>query len=351
MDTHTETTTDKLIELVSFRLGDEEFAVDIEKVQEINRMVEITKLPEAPHYCEGVINLRGNVIPVLDLRRKFDMAGKERDKDTRIIVCDTEKGVFGMIVDEVQEVLRLQSSTIEPAPDIVTSSTEDYVIGVAKLEKRMIIFLDISRIAAESGDALRPIIDQCNSTKIKITENSIDADPNVSGGTGIERKAIMNSIESIVTKLKKTANELDEKTYELTSASKEVTDCAEATVKAAEHMSDLIGKQALHASEVSSTVNEAITIFTEAWNASNSNAEKLTELIKTIRTETENARQSVEAGIEVVNESRALADKAGNFLNNAVDMSQQAMGLIEQNDSPQGKVATKIKRTKQPVTA
>lgn len=351
MNTQTETTTGKLIEFVSFRLDEEEFVIDIARVQEINRMVEITKLPEVPHYCEGVINLRGKVIPVLDLRRKFDMEGKKWDKNTRIIVCDTENGVFGMIVDEVQEVLRLQSSTIEPAPDIVTSSAADYIVGVAKLDERLLIFLDISRIAAETGKSLKTVIDQCDPTEIMITENSTDTDLDISGDTGIERKATMSSIESIVTKLRKTTNELDKNSNELTLACNGVTDCALATVQAAEHLSGLIGKHAQQAGEVSKTVEETITAFTEAWNSSNSNTERLTELIKTIQAETENARKSVEESIDVVNKGREIAHKAGGSLSNAFNMSQQAMSLIEQIDSPVNKVTTKKKRTRKPVTA
>ena len=105
---------DELIQLVSFGLDQEEFGIDILKVQEINRMVEITKVPQAPSYCEGVINLRGKVIPVIDLRKKFEMEVREWDKDTRIIVCDVDGEQVGMIVDSVDEVLRIPSSTIEP---------------------------------------------------------------------------------------------------------------------------------------------------------------------------------------------------------------------------------------------
>jgi len=143
---------DDLIQLVSFRLGQEEFGIDILKVQEINRMVEITKVPQAPHYCEGVINLRGKVIPVVDLRKKFDMETAEWDKNTRIIVCDVNGNVVGLIVDAVEEVLRVQSSTIEPPPEIITSAACDYIKGVAKMEKRLLIFLDITKIANELNE-------------------------------------------------------------------------------------------------------------------------------------------------------------------------------------------------------
>jgi len=145
------TAGDDLIQLVSFNLGSEEFGIDILKVQEINRMVEITRVPQAPHYVEGVINLRGKVIPVIDLRTKFGLEGKAKDKNTRIMVCDVKGNVIGMIVDSVSEVLRIPKSTVEPPPAIAAGSNidEQYISGVVKLEGRLLLFLDISRIAAD----------------------------------------------------------------------------------------------------------------------------------------------------------------------------------------------------------
>lgn len=140
---------EELTQLVSFDLDGEEFGIDILRVQEINRMVEITKVPQVPHYVEGVINLRGKVIPVINLRKKFDLNLREWDKDTRIIVCDVDGDVIGMVVDAVSEVLRIPKSTIEPPPSIVKSIDSDYVSGVVKLEKSLLIFLDISRLAKE----------------------------------------------------------------------------------------------------------------------------------------------------------------------------------------------------------
>ncbi|MBD3257324.1 chemotaxis protein CheW, partial [candidate division GN15 bacterium] len=127
-----------LIQLVSFKLGQEVFGIDILRVQEINRMAEITKVPQAPPYCEGVINLRGKVIPIIDLRRKFGLEEIERTKNTRIIVCDVDGGMVGMVVDAVDEVLRIPGSTIEPAPSIVASVDADYIQGVAKLDGRLL---------------------------------------------------------------------------------------------------------------------------------------------------------------------------------------------------------------------
>ncbi len=154
MKEHEQEQNDELIQLVSFRLGDEEFGIDILKVQEIDRMTDITQVPQAPHYCEGVINLRGKVIPVIDLRRRFGLESKERDRETRIVVCDVATAVIGMIVDSVQEVLRISSSIIEPPPDIVTSVDSQYIKGVAKLEERLLIFLDISGVAGEMNEVM-----------------------------------------------------------------------------------------------------------------------------------------------------------------------------------------------------
>lgn len=134
------------LQLVSFNIGSEEFGVDILKVQEINRMVEITKVPQAPHYVEGVINLRGKVIPIIDLRKRFSLELKEADKNTRIVVVDIGGNILGMIVDSVSEVLRLPANTIEPPPDLVTGINAEYINGVAKLEDRLLIFLDLSKV-------------------------------------------------------------------------------------------------------------------------------------------------------------------------------------------------------------
>ncbi|MDX9857019.1 MAG: chemotaxis protein CheW [candidate division Zixibacteria bacterium] len=136
----------ELLQLVSFNIGSEEFGVDILKVQEINRMVDITKVPQAPHYVEGVINLRGKVIPIIDLRKRFSLEVKAHDKNTRIVVVDIGGNIMGMIVDAVSEVLRLPSDTIEPPPELVTGINSEYIKGVAKLEDRLLIFLDLSKV-------------------------------------------------------------------------------------------------------------------------------------------------------------------------------------------------------------
>ncbi len=136
----------EILQLVSFNVGTEEFGIDILKVQEINRMVDITRVPRAPQFVEGIINLRGKVIPIIDIRKRFNMELAEHDKNTRIVVVDIAGQIMGMVVDSVSEVLRIPASTIEPTPEVVSSIDSDYIRGVAKLEDRLLIYLDLSKI-------------------------------------------------------------------------------------------------------------------------------------------------------------------------------------------------------------
>jgi purine-binding chemotaxis protein CheW len=136
----------ELLQLVSFNIGDEEFGVDILKVQEINRMVEVTRVPNAPDYVEGVINLRGKVIPIIDLRKRLGLTQKNSDKDTRIIVVELNQKVIGFIVDSVSEVLRINKSITEPPPRMVAGIESDYITAIGKLEDRLLILLDLEKI-------------------------------------------------------------------------------------------------------------------------------------------------------------------------------------------------------------
>jgi len=136
---------DEILQLVSFKIGSEEFGVDILKVQEINRMLQITKVPNTPDFIEGVINLRGRVIPVIDLRVKLNMTKKEHDKQTRIIVVELEDKTVGFLVDEVSEVLRIPKSITEAPPELVANVNSEYITAVGKLEDRLIILLDLEK--------------------------------------------------------------------------------------------------------------------------------------------------------------------------------------------------------------
>jgi len=137
---------DELMQLVTFSIGEEEFGVDILKVQEIIRTMEITKVPKAPNFVEGVINLRGKVIPIIDLRRRFGLSSKEHDKHTRIIVIEINNMIVGFVVDSVSEVLRIPASTVEPPPAVVAGMESEYISGVGKLQDRLLILLDLDRL-------------------------------------------------------------------------------------------------------------------------------------------------------------------------------------------------------------
>lgn len=136
----------ELLQLVSFKIANEEFGVDILNVQEINKMTTITKVPNSPHFVEGVINLRGRVIPVVNLRVKLSMTNKEYDKDTRIIVVDLEGKTVGFLVDSVSEVLRIPRNIIEPPPSMVAGVNSTYITAVGKLEDRLLILLDLNKV-------------------------------------------------------------------------------------------------------------------------------------------------------------------------------------------------------------
>jgi purine-binding chemotaxis protein CheW len=138
--------TGEILQLVSFKIGNEEFGVNILNVQEINKMTQITKVPNAPEFVEGVINLRGRVIPVINLRTRLKLEKKESDKDTRIIVVDIEKNTVGFIVDGVSEVLRIPVSITEAPPEIVAGVDSEFIKSVGKLEDRLLILIDLDKI-------------------------------------------------------------------------------------------------------------------------------------------------------------------------------------------------------------
>ena len=137
---------DKLAQLVTFIIGEEVYAVEILKVQEIIRLMDITRIPKAPDFVEGVINLRSRVIPVIDLRRRFKLAARPHDKDTRIIILEVYGVVVGFGVDSVSEVLRIPANTIDQAPPILAGHEQDYIKGVGKIQDRLLIFLDLENL-------------------------------------------------------------------------------------------------------------------------------------------------------------------------------------------------------------
>lgn len=140
---------DQILQLVTFMIGNEEYAVDILYVQEINRMIQITKVPNAPEFVEGVINLRGRVIPVIDLRTRLGMEKKEQDNNSRIIVIEVQGNTLGFLVDAVKEVLRIPSSITEVPPELVSTINSEYIKSVGKLEDRLLILIDLEKIFAQ----------------------------------------------------------------------------------------------------------------------------------------------------------------------------------------------------------
>lgn len=142
--------SEELLQLVSFKLGDAEFGVDILRVQEINKMMDLTVVPNTPSFVEGVVNLRGRIIPVINLRSKLGMPVREYDTETRIIVVELDDKTIGFIVDEVNEVLRIPKSITEQPPQIVSGVDSEYITAIGKLEDRLLILLDLTRILSNA---------------------------------------------------------------------------------------------------------------------------------------------------------------------------------------------------------
>ncbi len=139
------------LQLVTFRLANEEYGLPITKVQEINRLVPVTKLPQTPSFMEGIINLRGRIIPVIDLRKRFELPITAHDEDTRIIIVEINGQTVGVTVDAVTEVVRISTANVEPPPQSVTVNSR-YISGVGKQDGRLIILLEIDQILSEQEE-------------------------------------------------------------------------------------------------------------------------------------------------------------------------------------------------------
>lgn len=138
------------VQLVSFELGDETFAVDVSQVREIVRLERITGLPSMPDFIEGVVNLRGQITTVLDLKKRFSMGEVERGPQARIIIGEVESLQFGIMVDSVSEVIRVSPENIVPPPKILTGNIDSgYLKGICKLPDTLIMLLDMNTILSE----------------------------------------------------------------------------------------------------------------------------------------------------------------------------------------------------------
>ena len=141
---------DETVQVIVFNLGGERYGVDVSQVREIIKPSQITRIPNAPDFIEGVINLRGQITTIVNLRKRFGMEPKPIDNDTRIIVVEFDNAAIGMMVDTVTEVKYLSTSDIEPLPDIITAREEaKFLKGVGKLPDGLLIMIDLNKVLSE----------------------------------------------------------------------------------------------------------------------------------------------------------------------------------------------------------
>jgi len=137
------------MQLVSFNLGEETYGIEITKIREIILMGQITQIPETPHYIKGLINLRSTVIPVIDLRARFGLAGGDQTDESRIMVLNVGNRTIGIVVDAVSEVLRVSGDQISEAPPTVASLGNEYMTGLVRLKEQLLILLDVDKLFGE----------------------------------------------------------------------------------------------------------------------------------------------------------------------------------------------------------
>lgn len=137
---------DSILQCVTFRLQDEIYGINVMQVQEVLRVTEIAPVPGAPHYVLGIINLRGNVVTVVDTRERLGLDAKEMDESTRIVIIEAEKLVVGILVDAVAEVVDLRMSEIESAPSVGNDESSKYIQGVASREGELLILVDLNKL-------------------------------------------------------------------------------------------------------------------------------------------------------------------------------------------------------------
>jgi purine-binding chemotaxis protein CheW len=150
-------------QFISFTVGDEEYGLELPRVREVIRPREITRLPRAPSFVRGIINLRGDVIPIFDLRDKFCLPPREEDEDTRVIVVEVEGRHVGMVVDTASQVVRIPVADIEPPPAMLGGFRQEHLGGIGKLENRLVILLNVDRIlSGEERIALHAAADEAD---------------------------------------------------------------------------------------------------------------------------------------------------------------------------------------------
>jgi purine-binding chemotaxis protein CheW len=144
----------KSLEFLAFRLGQEEYGVDIQKVQELRGYDTVTRIANAPEHIKGVINLRGIIVPIVDMRIKFRLEAPSYDQFTVVIILNIANRVMGMVVDSVSDVITLDAEQVRPAPEMGSLLDTEYLIGLGTLEERMLILVDIDKLMSSSDMAL-----------------------------------------------------------------------------------------------------------------------------------------------------------------------------------------------------
>ena len=140
---------DPILQWVTFQLDDETYGINVMQVQEVLRVTEIAPVPGAPDYVLGIINLRGNVVTVIDTRRRFGLMPGEMDDSTRIVIIEAEKQVVGILVDSVAEVVEMRASEIEQAPNVGNDESSRYIQGVASRDGELLILVDLNKLLTE----------------------------------------------------------------------------------------------------------------------------------------------------------------------------------------------------------
>lgn len=137
------------IQIACFRLGEDLYAADIMRIKEIIRLQKLTSLPKAPAFVEGVLNLRGTVIPVVDLRKRFDLPAVSHSRDTRLLIVSVGKQLLGLVVDEVTEVISIPVKDIKPSPQLARGVGAEYLVGVCLARDSLIMLLNLDRILSD----------------------------------------------------------------------------------------------------------------------------------------------------------------------------------------------------------
>jgi purine-binding chemotaxis protein CheW len=140
---------DSIIQWVTFHLEGEKYGIKVMQVQEVLRMTEIAPVPGAPHYVLGIINLRGNVVTVIDTRRRFGLPDVDSDDETRIVIVEANNNVVGILVDSVAEVVDLKMSDIETAPNVGNDESSKYIQGVSSSDEELLILVDVDKLLSD----------------------------------------------------------------------------------------------------------------------------------------------------------------------------------------------------------